>query len=46
MKPKPKHMPAKCRKERRRPKFTPEAKIMVLLGPGVMELTSANKAAA
>ena len=46
MKPKPRQMPARWGKERRSPKFTPEAKIIVLLGPGVMELTSANKAAA
>jgi len=42
MKEKPELMPAKCGIERTKPWFTPEANIMMLLGPGVMEVMAAK----
>ena len=39
---KPELMPMMCGIERRKPKFTPEASIMMLFGPGVTEVTKAN----
>jgi len=39
----PRLMPERCGSVRRKPKFTPEASSIVLLGPGVMLVTSANR---
>ena len=39
-------MPSTCGTVRFRPKLTPEASSIVLLGPGVIVVTSANSAAA
>ncbi len=46
IKPNPRLMPNRWRSERRKPKLTPEARIIMLFGPGVMELTTANRLAA
>ncbi len=35
-------MPSMCGRARRTPKFTPEASSIMLLGPGVMEVTKAK----
>jgi hypothetical protein len=46
MTPNPTVMPSQWGMERRNPKFKPEAKIIRLLGPGVIELTNAKSAKA
>ena len=42
----PQVMPSICGSVRRNPKLTPEASSMVLLGPGVIDITSAKVMAA
>ena len=44
MKVKPRFTPSRCGTLRRKPKFRPDEASITLLGPGVMELTSANMA--
>ena len=39
----PKQIPNMCPSVRRYPKFAPEAVTMTLLGPGVMEVETANE---
>jgi hypothetical protein len=39
-------MPNMCGMVRAKPKFTPEAVSMMLLGPGVIEVTKANDTSA